>query len=107
MTSLRVTVPLGDRSYDVQIHVPATGGGTHLAMGSHGEWSPVAPTKEGGAVTVANAPSGTIYTATIKVLLARYVWGERLREQVIEGIEEVPVVQEASLEAEHKSEAAR
>src|SRR5207249_1589960 len=31
-------------------------------------------------------------TATIKVLLARYVWGERLREQAIEAIEEVPVV---------------
>jgi predicted PurR-regulated permease PerM len=41
-------------------------------------------------------------TATIKVLLARYVWGERLREQVIESIEEVPVVQEAH----HESEAA-
>jgi predicted PurR-regulated permease PerM len=35
-------------------------------------------------------------TATIKVLLARYVWGERLREEVIESIEEVPVVQEAA-----------
>ena len=42
-------------------------------------------------------------TATIKVLLARYVWGERLREQVIESIEEVPVVQEAH----HESEATR
>jgi len=31
-------------------------------------------------------------TATIKVLLARYVWGRRLREEVIENIEEVPVV---------------
>ena len=39
-------------------------------------------------------------TATIKVLLARYVWGERLREEVIESIEEVPVVQEAEAEAE-------
>jgi predicted PurR-regulated permease PerM len=37
-------------------------------------------------------------TATIKVLLARYVWGERLREQVMETIEEVPVVQEAETE---------
>ncbi len=46
-------------------------------------------------------------TATIKVLLARYVWGERLREQVIEGIEEIPVVQEARREAEDESEAAR
>lgn len=34
-------------------------------------------------------------TATIKVLLARYVWGPRLREQVIESIEEVPVVEES------------
>src|SRR5437867_2183307 len=33
-------------------------------------------------------------TATIKVLLARYVWGERLREEAIEAIEEVPVVAE-------------
>jgi len=38
-------------------------------------------------------------TATIKVLLARYVWGERLREEVIETIEEVPVVEEAEEEA--------
>jgi len=34
------------------------------------------------------------------VLLARYVWGERLREQVMETIEEVPVVR-----AERKAEA--
>jgi predicted PurR-regulated permease PerM len=40
-------------------------------------------------------------TATIKVLLARYVWGERLREQVMETIEEVPVVK-----AEHEAEGA-
>src|SRR5213595_396448 len=33
-------------------------------------------------------------TATIKVLLARYVWGKRLREEAIEAIEEVPVVAE-------------
>ncbi len=39
-------------------------------------------------------------TATIKVLLARYVWGERLREEVIDSIEEVPVVREAEEEAE-------
>ncbi len=38
-------------------------------------------------------------TATIKVLLARYVWGERLREEVIDTIEDVPVVQEAEAEA--------
>jgi predicted PurR-regulated permease PerM len=34
-------------------------------------------------------------TATIKVLLARYVWGRRLREQVLESIEEIPVVAES------------
>src|SRR5437762_1003527 len=39
-------------------------------------------------------------TATIKVLLARYVWGERLREEAFEAIEEVPVVAEAEAEAE-------
>lgn len=37
-------------------------------------------------------------TATIKVLLARYVWGPRLREEVMENIEEVPIVQEAETE---------
>jgi predicted PurR-regulated permease PerM len=31
-------------------------------------------------------------TATIKVLLARYVWGRRLRDKVAEAVEEVPVV---------------
>ena len=31
-------------------------------------------------------------TATIKVLLARYVWGPRLREEVMDNIEAVPVV---------------
>ena len=39
-------------------------------------------------------------TATIKVLLARYVWGPRLREAVMENIEEVPVVSEAAPEPE-------
>lgn len=34
-------------------------------------------------------------TATLKVLLARYVWGRRLRERVTEQIEEVPVVRKA------------
>src|SRR6266705_2619040 len=34
-------------------------------------------------------------TATIKVLLARYVWGPRLRERVTESIEEVPVIAES------------
>ena len=38
-------------------------------------------------------------TATIKVLLARYVWGKRLREEVIDQIEDVPVVQEAEEES--------
>lgn len=31
-------------------------------------------------------------TATVKVLLARYVWGRRLREQVMHTVEHVPVV---------------
>jgi predicted PurR-regulated permease PerM len=31
-------------------------------------------------------------TATLKVLLARYVWGRRLREKVADGVDEVPVV---------------
>lgn len=39
-------------------------------------------------------------TATIKVLLARYVWGERLRDEVMENIEEVPVVEDAAAEPE-------
>src|SRR5262245_27047344 len=34
-------------------------------------------------------------TATAKVLLARYVWGRRLREQVAEAVEEVPIVKES------------
>jgi predicted PurR-regulated permease PerM len=34
-------------------------------------------------------------TATIKVLLARYVWGRRLREEVMESIEEVAAIQES------------
>ena len=34
-------------------------------------------------------------TATIKVLLARYVWGRRLREKVADAVEEVPVVRHA------------
>jgi predicted PurR-regulated permease PerM len=32
-------------------------------------------------------------TATIKVLLARYVWGRRLRERMADAVEEIPVVQ--------------
>src|SRR4051812_28823549 len=38
-------------------------------------------------------------TATIKVLLARYVWGRRLREKVADAIEEVPVVRHAESSA--------
>jgi predicted PurR-regulated permease PerM len=34
-------------------------------------------------------------TATIKVILARYVWGRRLREKVADAVEEVPVVKHA------------
>jgi predicted PurR-regulated permease PerM len=34
-------------------------------------------------------------TATIKVLLARYVWGRRLRERVAEAVDESPVVKHA------------
>ena len=39
-------------------------------------------------------------TATIKVLLARYVWGARLREEVMENIESVPLVSEAEADPE-------
>jgi len=39
-------------------------------------------------------------TATIKVLLSRYVWGRRLREQVMHSIEEVPVVEESGAATE-------
>ncbi|MEO5721891.1 MAG: AI-2E family transporter [Chthoniobacterales bacterium] len=35
-------------------------------------------------------------TATIKVLLARYIWGRRLRERVEEQVEDVPVVRAAT-----------
>jgi len=34
-------------------------------------------------------------TATIKVLLARYVWGRRLREKVADAVDEIPVVKHA------------
>ena len=34
-------------------------------------------------------------TATAKVLLARYVWGRRLRERVADAVDEVPVVKES------------
>jgi predicted PurR-regulated permease PerM len=39
-------------------------------------------------------------TATIKVLLARYVWGGRLREQVAEQFQDVPIVRESHRTAE-------
>ena len=34
-------------------------------------------------------------TATIKVLLARYVWGRRLQQQVEDAVENIPVVRES------------
>jgi predicted PurR-regulated permease PerM len=34
-------------------------------------------------------------TATVKVLLARYVWGPRLREKVADAVEDIPVVRHA------------
>jgi predicted PurR-regulated permease PerM len=34
-------------------------------------------------------------TAALKVLLARYVWGRRLRQETMESVEKVPVVQQA------------
>jgi predicted PurR-regulated permease PerM len=34
-------------------------------------------------------------TATVKVLLARYVWGRRLRDQVMHSVESVPVVRQS------------
>lgn len=34
-------------------------------------------------------------TAMVKVLLARYVWGRRLREKVADAVEEIPVVKES------------
>ena len=39
-------------------------------------------------------------TATVKVLLARYVWGRRLREKVADAVEEVPVVKHSERAAE-------
>jgi len=35
-------------------------------------------------------------TATVKVLLARYVWGRRLRDEVMHSVEKVPVVEAAN-----------
>ena len=39
-------------------------------------------------------------TAAIKVLLARYVWGKRLRKQLEDKIDNVPVVRESERAAE-------
>lgn len=39
-------------------------------------------------------------TATAKVLLARYVWGRRLRDKVADAVEEVPVVKQTESAAE-------
>ncbi|HJX26235.1 MAG TPA: AI-2E family transporter [Chthoniobacterales bacterium] len=39
-------------------------------------------------------------TATIKVLMARYVWGKRLRKQIEDKIDDVPVVRESERAAE-------
>ena len=39
-------------------------------------------------------------TATAKVLLARYVWGRRLRDKVADAVEEVPVVKRTESAAE-------
>jgi predicted PurR-regulated permease PerM len=39
-------------------------------------------------------------TATAKVLLARYVWGRRLREKVADAVEEVPVVKHSERAAQ-------
>ncbi|HWM23988.1 MAG TPA: AI-2E family transporter [Chthoniobacterales bacterium] len=39
-------------------------------------------------------------TATAKVLLARYVWGRRLREKVADAVEQVPVVKESESAAQ-------
>lgn len=39
-------------------------------------------------------------TATAKVLLARYVWGRRLREKVADAVEEVPIIKHSERAAE-------
>jgi predicted PurR-regulated permease PerM len=39
-------------------------------------------------------------TATIKVLLARYVWGRRLREKVADAVDDVPVVKHSESAAQ-------
>jgi predicted PurR-regulated permease PerM len=45
-------------------------------------------------------------TATLKVLLARYVWNPQLREEVMHSIEQVPVVQESESATRAESESA-
>ena len=40
------------------------------------------------------------HTKTVKVLLARYVWGRRLREEVVESIEQLPVIEESEAAAQ-------
>jgi hypothetical protein len=39
-------------------------------------------------------------TATAKVLLARYVWGRRLREKIADAVDEVPVVKDSESAAQ-------
>lgn len=39
-------------------------------------------------------------TATAKVLLARYVWGRRLRQKVADGVEDIPIVKESESAAQ-------
>src|SRR5207244_13289019 len=43
-------------------------------------------------------------TATLKVLLARYVWGRRLRAEMLESIEQVPVVRQTEAMAAHTAD---
>lgn len=45
-------------------------------------------------------------TATLKVLLARYVWNPQLREEVMHSVEQVPVVQESESATRAESESA-
>src|SRR5439155_23867906 len=46
-------------------------------------------------------------TATIKVLLGLYVWGRRLREEVDESIEQLPVIEEFEAATQHEEFAVR
>jgi predicted PurR-regulated permease PerM len=38
-------------------------------------------------------------TATVKVLLGRYVWGRRLREKIEHSVKAIPVVEEPEIAA--------